>query len=92
MTSPSEPYVSGGDCYDAPGRVIVAFDNNLTDSEIRDFISNLGLTISGAIFGVTERWALVIVPEGTEDEWIIALKEHEIVTTAERDSICPVHE
>lgn len=90
-TAPVEPY-GGGECYDAPGCVVAAFDGNVTDDAIRDFISDLGLTAEGNILGVTEKWVSVNVPEGTEDEWVIALEDYEIVVTAERSQICPVSE
>ena len=90
-TVPGETY-KGGECYDAPGCVVVAFDKNVTDGSIQDFISDLGLMTQGDIFGATEKWVIVAVPEGTEDEWIVALSDYEIVVTVERNQICPVNE
>ena len=89
--SPVETH-KDGECYDEPGTVIVAFDRNVADGSIQDFISDLGLMIQGDIFGATEKWVIVAVPEGTEDEWIVSLSDYESVVTVERNQICPVNE
>lgn len=92
-TSPVEPqegYESEG-CYDAPGIVLIAFEKETTDELILDLVSSLGLTYHGNIHGIENKWVAVGVPEGTEEEWIDALMACEIVLSAERDQICPLH-
>ena len=85
----NEIYKSG-DCYDAPGRVIVAFEKEVPNDSILTFISDLGLKIHGDIYGINKKWMAVDVSEGIEGEWIITLLSYEIVADAEREKICPV--
>jgi len=72
--------VSGG----APGRIIVRFEKGITENEATDLITSYGLGISDSIHLTSGNFSIfsVIVPDGTEYEWMCELERSDIVTSS----------